>query len=546
MESLILFIFGCIASLMFLGMLYGDRLNMIGLFDGEWLSPVSSIIAGLWTSVCEGVDRGIEFVLAHLSWVVAAVSGTAGLTLVAFILGGGLAVDAEAYHRDTLTPLKSGGVIDKVDVVSTRAAQGQIILAKADRDDSNLVSQTKSADYFVFGRPEYSPIRPRPRRPIDGSINIPPTITERPLLDVTFRRLSSSVIETEHNPDVITRGRLVDSLPNPFFVDRILARLSRDNWRESLGLPRGEDGLPQDDLPESPLADVKDLESPVRVTPGTYVSKRDLRVEKTVPQFSASGDLTIQISVTNLGDKTIDGLLVRELLPIQTRVRGAIPDGVLRQDTLTWLVDNLRPAQEYVLRFTVIPAEGLASTRRRDSLFESTTEVSAVTAVTSLTRVDAKLPPVDPFPADLRRRNTRPPPELVTPELVGAPDLRLEVEEPLEAARVGEWTRILFTLSNQGTAEARFIRLRLTLDNALDHSDLLNRPRSDRQVFVDVDRVAAGQSRRFRLEVRPTLGGEASSMAEVLLNGSRVDRKMFRLVANESSDPVRPSESLIR
>ena len=200
---------------MFLGMLYGDRLSMIGLFDGEWLGPVSGLFSKLVADFVEAADESIEFLLAHLSWVVAAVSGTAGLVIVGFIMGGGLASDAAAYHRDLQTPLKAGSVMDKVEVVAARAPQASVMMAKSERDDSQLVSQVRSADYIVFGRPEYAPIRPRPRRPIDGSIDFPPSsITERPLLGVTFRRLGTSILESAANPDVITRGRLVDSRPN--------------------------------------------------------------------------------------------------------------------------------------------------------------------------------------------------------------------------------------------------------------------------------------------------------------------------------------------
>lgn len=543
MGSVILFIFGCILCLMFLGMLYGDRLSMIGLFDGDWLGPVSGLFSRLVANFLQAADESIEFVLAHLSWVVAAVSGTAGLVIVGFIMGGGLASDAAAYHRDLLTPLQAGSVMDKVEVVATRAPRDTVMMAKSERDDSQLVSQVRSADYIVFGRPEYAPLRPLPRRPIDGSLNYPPaSITERPMLGVTFRRLGTSTVESAVNPDVITRGRLIDSLPDAFFVDRILGRLGRDNWREAIGLPRDDDaGLPQDDLPESPLAAVQALESRVRVTPGAFVSEHDLRVEKTVPDEFSSGDFTVQISVTNLGDKRIDGLLVRELLPFGTRVRGASPEAAFREDTLTWLISDLRPAEEFMLRFTVVPPNDLAAGRRRDSVFESMTEVSAVTAVATKTDVVEDSLPADPFPSDRRRLETRP-----RRELVGTPDLELQIEEPFDGARVGEWTRILFTLTNRGNADAQAIRLRLTLDGALDHSDLLNRPRSERQVFVDVDQVAAGKSRRFRLEVRPISRGETISTADVILNGNRVDRRMFRLVADDASDRLPGSGSTIR
>ncbi len=39
MATIWAFIFVCILSLMFLGMLYGDKLSVLGLFEGRWLAP---------------------------------------------------------------------------------------------------------------------------------------------------------------------------------------------------------------------------------------------------------------------------------------------------------------------------------------------------------------------------------------------------------------------------------------------------------------------------------------------------------------------------
>jgi hypothetical protein len=549
MESVLLFIFGCMLCLMFLGMLYGERLSLLGLFDGEWLSPVGLLIGRMWDGLCEAVETAINFVLAHLSWVVAAVSGTAGLILVAFVMGGGLASDAAAFHRDTLAPLRTGGVIDQIPKVAARTSQSSVILAASERADSDLVTQARTIDYLVFERPEYEPFRPRPRRPIDGTVVDYPAsrpITDRPDLDITFQRLGSSVIRSAFNPEVVTVGRLAESLPNGIFIDRALRGLQQDDWRESVGLPRNDPADRADGLPESPLAAVRDLESRVQVIPGILVSEHDLRVQKTVPRESATGEVTIQISLTNLSNQTIDGLLVREILPSNTVVRGAVPEGVLRDGTLTWLVDDLRPAEESMLRVTVLPASSSrpgnsrpgSSRSASGSLFESTTEVSALTAVTTSTEVVVEQKLEDPFPSIAPRRDAAPierresPPR---PEIVGEPDLQLAIEEPGVAASVGEWTRILFTLSNNGTAEAVDVKLRLTLDEALDHSELINRPTQERQVFVNVARLAAGESKRFRLEVRPNAKAETLSTAEVLYAGAQVDLQTFRLATREKS-----------
>jgi hypothetical protein len=532
MESTLLFIFGCMLSLMFLGMLYGERLNLLGLFDGELLSPVGVTLSRLWNGLCEFVDYALHFLLGHLSWVIAAASGTAGLILVAFLMGGGLASDAVAYHRDVTKPLKSGGVMDVVREVPTSTRLSAAILA-SENDLSDIVRQERSFDYALFGRPEYSLPRPRPRRPIEGGRV--DDIAQRPSLDppdlsVRFRRLSSSMLLMDDVGNVETEGRLVDAWPDPAFVDRALRRLLRDDWRE--GLPdRGGDGEPrQDGLPESPLADVRRIEMPVTVTPGIFVAEHDLRVTKEVPEESATGEVTIVVNLRNMGQETIDGLLVREILPLRTIVRGAEPEGVLRDDTLTWRVDNLRPAEDFQLRVTVLPAAGLAGDI--DSVFSSRTEVSATTAVIAQTAVRDDQPA--PFPSDRRIRSR---------EMAGIPDLRLTIEAPETAVNVGQSTDVYFSLTNAGTASATNVRLRLTLDDNLEHSDLAASRRSlrdpaDRQVYVEVNRIDAGQTRRFRLAVQPTTAGRTLSTAEVLMDGQSIGRRSF-LLAAENSVPRR-------
>ena len=539
MGSVLLFIFGAIVSVMFLGMLWGDRLSLVGLFDGDWLSPAANLTSKLWVGLCDAVDSAIEFVMAHLSWVVAAVSGTAGLILVGFMMGGGLASDAAAWHRDTTTPLKSGGVIDQIEPVAAAASQSPIILTRMEPYDHDLVSQAATADYRVFGRPTYARTRPQPRRPIEGSIDYPGSrsITDEPFLDVTFRRLGSSVIREEPNEELITRGRLFDSLPDPRFVDRIVLQLLRDNWRQSVGLPNGDVGLPQDVLEDSPLAAVRDLESRVQVIPGTFVAEHDLRVEKTVPEESATGEVTIQVILTNLGQKKIDGLLVREIMPVDTQVRGAEPKGVLRDDTLTWLIDDLRPEEERVVRFTILPSSRIANV---GDVFESLTEVSALTAVTSATEV------VEDRPVRSRRTEEERPVRR-RPTVPTKPDLQMVIVEPEADASVGRWTQVLFELSNNGTADAFDVKLRVTLDDSLEQPELLNQPRSDnRHVYVNVPRISAGESRPFRLKVRPTTSGELVSTAEIIYDGAQEGLQTFRIVARSSDDPLLRPESLIR
>lgn len=696
MASTLLFLFGCLLCLIFLGMLYGERLSLTGLVDGEWFSPAGDLLDRAWNGVCEFVERTIEFVLSHLSWVVATASGAAGLLLILFIMGGGLARDAEAFHRDTQKPLHAGGVLDHMTALRSHADSTALMATNIDWEAANPGSgvnprwavMTKNLDvtqkpvnsYLVFGRPEYSPRWPKPRRPIEGgTIDYPVSrpVNERPMLGLTFRRLGSSVLESAFNPEVSIRGVLEESLPDPDYVDRALRQLLRDDWQEHFVGVNDSPLLPQDLYPESRPSELRDLEDQlererIRIVPGNLVSTQDLRVEKSSPAQSATGEITLQVTLRNMGSETISGLLVREILPYGTRVRSVEPLAVFRPDTLTWLLDDLRPSEEQMLRFTVIPPSddpgslpsepdmfelrnrgnngqydtrddrsgqdnrvdpwteqgsgsfvdrdqnspnaqddglfqedpipGLGERREetprgpltrdrlatnsderdslvndpqdmdpldrnssdrswmsrrrseetqpagslvrrdrgndrrlnnRDTIFESVTEVSALAAVTSPTTVDSDSVPSplpDPFPIDRRRppRSTAP-----IPQVAGAPDVRLSMDRRPVTARVGEWTGVMFTLTNEGTAPATNVKLRLTLDDTLEHSKLIGP--AERQVYADVRELAPGESRELRLEVRPTSAGRSFSTAELLYDGAQIDLEEFQLV---TQDPV--------
>ncbi len=542
MTSVLLFLLMFLTCLMFLGMLWGDRLSFPGLFEGNWLNPISGLINLVSRTLGEFLDVSVKFIVGHLSWVVAAVSGTAGLILVAFLMGGGLAIDAEAYHRDRVAPLNAGGVVDRVKEVSPaepgpEIANG-IMLAKADVDDSNFVVQAKGGDYLVFGRPEYQPARVRTRRPIDGSIAAAPTsrpLLERPELDVRFIRLSSETLIPDRVRTIRTDGRLLNDLPNLQFVDRAVRNLLRDDWRAGLGLPHTAGGVGEPDalIPESPLAAVRNLESRIRVTPGVQVSRQDLRIEKTAPQRSGTGEVTMQITITNLARNVIDGLLVRELLPDGTMVRGTVPAGILRDATLTWLVSNLRPQEEQVIRFTVIPVDDPIG--GRDTLFESQTEVSALTAVTTRTVVTEEM--FQPSP-------TRPPSGSLPPEVTRAPKLRLRIAEPEAAATAGAWATVMFRISNMGNTNAEGVRLRLALDEVLDHHALADDD-VDRIVDAPIARIAPGETLDFELVVKPRRSGEAVSTAELLLSGQQLDLQTFRITTRAAS-PATSAPARIR
>lgn len=524
MESTLLFIFGSILFLMFLGMLYGDQLTMLGLFDGRFFAPVGSIFGRIVSLFTEASERGVEFVLAHLSWVIAAASGFVGLLLIIFLMGGGLTADAAVFHADVRTPLNSGGVIDRLPALPSPVPQEPIQLAEHIRDDSRLVFQTKTADYVIFGRPEFT----KPWRPpatdvaIDDRVNRP--ITNRPLLDIQFRRLGSSVLLADEIPETVARGRLMDPLPDASFVRRAVNALRDDNWNDGTLLRNPDDlGLPQGFVPNATNADVRNFdglvaESRVRIIPGVMVSRQDLSVEKSIPSEARTGEVETEIRIRNRGRDSIRGLLVREIMPEETQVRAAFPDGLLRGDTMTWLINELRPDEEETLRFTMVPPTEPGSTRR--SLFESLTEVSALTAVTASTVVDRTVP------------NRAPSDRLRSREMPGTPDLRLTIEEPRTRGRAGEWSTYYFVVSNVGNAVAEDVVIRLILDKMLDQPDLLENPREDHNVFAKLSRIRPNEERRVRLEVRPRREGVTSSTAELLYREQRLDLQRFRLAVD--------------
>ena len=539
MTAVLLFLFMFVTCLMFLGMLWGDRLSFPGLFDGNFLEPISRLVEFVTRTFGEFLDFTVQFVVGHLSWVVAAVSGTAGLILVAFLMGGGLAHDAEAFHNDSIAPLNAGGVVDRISTVKpskpVQEIASGIVLAKADIDDAHYVDQAKGGGYLVFGRPEFQTPVLRSRRPIDGGIAAAPT--DRPLLaradlDVQFNRLMSETMIRDREQPKRTEGRLLNDLPDPRFVDRAVRQLLRDNWRAGVGLRDSVDGIhgAGEVVPESPLAAIRNLEARIQVTPGVRVSSQDLRIEKSAPQESGTGEVTIQVTITNLAMSSIDGLLVRELLPLGTRVRGTSPAGLLHDATLTWLVNDLRPQQERVLRFTVIPAADPRG--RRDTFFETQTEISALTAVKTRTIVtDDRLP-------------TRPPVRTLPPAVSRAPRLRLQIAEPESTAVVGKWTTVQFRISNIGNANADRVKLRLMLDEMLDHH-ALNDDDLERKVDAPIASIAPGRSLDFELVVRPRRTGVALSTAELIFEDEQLDLQPFRIPVG-ADRPLTPAPDRLR
>ena len=106
-------------SLMFLAMIFGERLSLFGVVDGRWMTAPFDLASYLWDMVCEATDRIWCFVFDHVWWVTATVAGAVGLLLVALILVSGLSNEARAVRQDERAVMNTGSVLDSVPVLDT-------------------------------------------------------------------------------------------------------------------------------------------------------------------------------------------------------------------------------------------------------------------------------------------------------------------------------------------------------------------------------------------------------------------------------------------
>ncbi len=528
MTSEILFIAGSLLCFIFLAALYGDSLKWPLLFEGRWITALLVIPERLLRLFAELIESSTAFTLANLSWVLACVAGCTGLGMTLFSIGMGIAADATAWQNDSIRPINAGGVLDQVSELPSEYGNSDLQIVASDRDESLLMLQQMSGSYRLFGPPVAYPGRSISRDfPLASDY---PQIrnygrTDGPQLQVTFERLGSlpgaGAIRTQR-----IRSDLIQPLPQPSVIRQALSRLSPGGWRTAVAAIGGDrrDLFP---LAESSSRDVELLESSVRILPGPLVASQDLRVIRILPEESVDGEVQIRIAITNLGEQIIDGLLVRELLPPQTEIRSASDSPLLRNNVLTWLISGLMPREERILQFTAIPPVSPLTTR--DTVFESITEVSATMAVSTYTSVPGSgqrgWTPSAPLPR----------PQTTPPAIDSQAIVTMEIMEPPVQVVVNEWARVMFRLENTGNAPAENLRILLELDPALEHAELVGRP-NERTVEVALNTLRAGESRLFRLEVRPVESGNTRSTAELLLNNEQVDLQVFRIGVSEPSE----------
>jgi hypothetical protein len=555
-STIILFVCGCILCLLFLGALYADHVHVGFLFEGRWLGPLFAAFGRFWVSLAESMAAAFELCLAQLSWVVAACSGGAGLLLILFMLGGGIAADAEVWTADLRAPLRSGGVLDQIPGLSVAAAPQLANLGRLERDDSDLFA-SGGGRYLVFNVPDASPIRlpPRARLPLEGvAADVPspdpgpgPGLL-RPRLLMEFRRRGGVQSDIERFGENRTRGILLADLPESSVIERALRMLSFDGWRPGLyrdGVLNPERPEP---LEESTAAELREVERGVRIYAGGAVSSSDLEIDKRAPEVSEDGVVQVELWIRNRGGETIDGLIARERLPRGTQLLSADPPAVWRDDELVWRLDDFRSGEERTYRFTVRPAEAatLDVVGGEDTVFVTETIISALLAVTSPTDVEgSSLQPArggfsgagsDPDELDwpgvdvLRTDTRRLLPDISRLELSAGLNVQLQIRKESEEAGAGTWTRVFFDLENRGETDLTGIQLRVTLDENLEHATL-DEESLERAVVAEVGRLRRGETREVVLRVRPRNRGLFPCTAEVLSSGVQAGVDNFDIIA---------------
>ncbi len=430
----------------------------------------------LWEELCKALDLAVLFVTEHFSWVVATTSGSIGLSIVAFLMFSGVADDASAVNRDLRTPLLYGGVLDTIPDIRNLSTVPDVVPQLKYDGDSRVVEQNPMSGYVVFNKPDLDlPSADLPEWPEteDPPIGNFPTL-DGPLLWIEFRRIASGAVVPGDEP-TLTIGRLTESSPLPRIINDALRRLPRfEDWQMTLS---NRDLDPSFDdrsavLEEATEYDLRDLEARIRVIPGGAIAEQDLRIEKISPPESGGNEVPVEISLLNVGQETIYGVMVREYLPRGTQVKSADREALLRDDVLTWVIQELPPYEEKLLKFTAIAPIGARNVARR-SRFESVTEVSALAAVTAVTEVRDEFPVPRPrvpeLPADSLDDLDRPLPERPTPtrpDLFAAADVRMRITEPVAPVEVGSVVEVMFELTNLGDGSARNLEIRVNLDPA--------------------------------------------------------------------------------
>lgn len=536
-------IFVFFLSLMFLAMIFGERLSLFGVVDGRWIMAPFDMVSKFWELICEACDRLWCFVFDHFWWVTATVTGSIGILLIALMMVGSLSSEARAVRIDSEKIVNAGGVLDVVPIIDTKNVLQTRLIDAEDRV-SQLMYQFPSDNRFWVPPVVKRPIVKKTPRPSPQVRDVPPLELRSPLSD---RRLdySRDQLDITMEPFVERIGHPVRSRVRDQMIQQTMMSL-RDDWQTFSDMgSMSRRGSSRPALREDTNYALERLYSQVQVIPEDFVAASSLQVEKSAPGKPGAGEFEIQIRVRNTGLENISGVIVRELLPIAWTPVETMPRGIYRESTVTWLLDTLAPREEVELILTVVSTE--------TGSFESLTEVSASSAVTSAAKIQPSarsLPPVERRIQPIERRQSpieprNPVDRRVLPErteVTEDPRLRLIFDPRPTQATVGGLVDVKFTIENIGRVPAEGVILFVDLPLELDHK-VLDPTDFDRRVDSKVARLNPGESRKLTLTVRPDRDGRHISTASLTLLGRRLATEDFEIIARDSqkdSAPILP------
>ena len=209
--------------------------------------------------------------------------------------------------------------------------------------------------------------------------------------------------------------------------------------------------------------------------PPQGVQRPELKIEKLAPKTAVLGQAMVyQIIVRNTGSIPAHKVVVEDLIPRGSELKGSIPVAQLQTETkkLVWRLGTIQPGEENIIKVQVVPTdEG---------------EIGSVTTVNFVAEVAAK---------------TR----------ITAPKLELSVNGPDQSV-VGKNVSLIYQIKNTGQGDATGVVLRSLLPDELKHE-------AGNDLEYDVGNIPAGETREVRLTMKAISPGNPVNKASVEANG---------------------------
>jgi len=230
-----------------------------------------------------------------------------------------------------------------------------------------------------------------------------------------------------------------------------------------------------------------------------------LMIQKTPAGRGTPGEpVQYDIVLINTSFKTIEQVIIREMISDLHQVTEVSPSAHLDNNELVWTVTSLEPGTVKRLSVTLVP--------------ETAGEIFTETIVLPTTRLSKAVNVLAP------RTPTPQPVPAVTPVEVpqqGEPLLKLTYT-PLRALKQGEILSMTFAVTNIGTAPAEDVQLFVRLSGEFEH-------RYGEYVHHRAGRLAPGQTRRALLQATARSIGDARLSTSLTMRGVETEARDLKI-----------------